>query len=848
MRDGDLFGDVPDVTPVAQATPAASAAPISGPAPLPQTTDADLLARTALAEGDKGDPQSWQNVAGVVLNRAHATGKSVAEILAEPGQFEAYGNGHIQAIDPNSPAYQAAMQAIQPVLTGAVKVPYDSFYQPDIVAARGVKPPFAATDGTKIGSQVFGNAYKGADFTLSPEDAALWNNLHGGAGVQIEPGKGYGGSGQPTNQIGQSQQDAIKFLSVHGFQDPNAPGGSSTNPTALPQGATDAQIPDGTWYVNHSGQLRKGGDATPDYLPGYQAVAKQQNAVAAQSWYQRGATDVGQGFADVAGSINKLTGGGLAVDNPTYAAIGQGMGGPSAYDLAGGSKAAFDLERNKFNLSHTLDPLATPGRVVGQLAASAPLMAVGGEAASVGADTLAGAVPEAAPAANFLMGRGGALSQVANNAIQGAGYSGLTSETSDRPLGEQLATGAAMNAGFGVAGQAGGKLLDRTLGSGIPQAVSPEVASLADAAVNKYGIPLRAGQVAGVENPSLRYADSNMLQSSGKFQANRGDQQDAFMRGVTGTYGDSSGEVTPAALSAARTRIGGVMNDVASRNNIGPPAADTLQTRVSRIAGDAQDVLGDDAKPLLTMAEKIGSVRNGSGISGQSYQALTNKGSPLDRLMQSDNSNVAHYAGQVRDALDDAMESSAAPQDVQDFQNARWQYKNLMTVAKLAPKADPTTGAISPALLRGAVNTNFKNNAFQGAGDLGELAQIGQTFLREPPNSGTADRLAAKAHNNPLLSAISSPVNALVGGEALGQIFHDPILGVKAVGAQLALRGVGAANKALRENALGTQGANKLIDRSLGRAPQNGLSVPLAPAATLGTNLFNVTPRPSTSP
>lgn len=847
MKDGDLFSDAPDVTPVVQALPAASAAPTSGPAPLPQTTDADLLARTALAEGDKGDPQSWQNVAGVVLNRAHATGKSVAEILAEPGQFEAYGNGHIQAIDPKSPAYQAAMQAIQPVLTGAVKVPYDSFYQPDIVAARGVKPPFAATNGTKIGSQVFGNAYKGADFTLSPEDAALWNNLHGGAGVQIEPGKGYGGSGQPTNQIGQSQQDAIKFLSVHGFQDPNAPGGSSTNPTALPQGAIDAQIPDGTWYINHSGQLRKGGDATPDYLPGYQAVAKQQSAVAAQPWYQRGATDVGQGFADVAGSVNKLLGGGLAVDNPTYAALGQGMGGPSAYDLASGSKAAFDLERNKFNLSHYTDPLATPGRVVGQLAASTPLMLAGEGALGAGGEMLARAAPEAAPLVDFA-GSANPLATAGRNAAQGAGYAGLTSETSDRPLGEQLATGAALNTGFGLAGQAGGKLLDKTLGGSVPQTVAPDVAGLADAAVNKYGIPLRAGQVAGVENPSLHYADSNMLQSNGKFQTNNAVQRDSFMKGVTGTYGDPSGDVSPEVLQANKDRIGGVMNDVASRTNIAN--ADVVQTRVGQIISDAQKVLPDnEVKPLLNMAQNIGDVRSGSVIPGDAYQALTRKGAPLDRLSSSADPNVAHYAGQIREALDDGLQNSATPEDVRALQNARWQYKNLMTVAKLAPKADAATGVISPALLRGAVNTNFKNAAFQGAGSLGELAQIGQTFMKEPPQSGSAERLAAKANANPLLSLVTGPVGALgITGEALGSLIHDPVLGAKAVALGLAGKGIGAANQALRERALGAQAGNKLINRSLGRTPQNRLAVPLAPAATLGTNLFNVTPNPSTAP
>lgn len=121
------------------------------PAPpaLPDTSDADLIARTAVAEGD-ATPDSWAAVAGVIRNRMAKTGKTAAQVISEPNQFEAYGNGNIQGVDPGSPRYQAALAATQGVKAG--DVPYDAFYSPSIVAARGHgTPPFDPATGVKVG-------------------------------------------------------------------------------------------------------------------------------------------------------------------------------------------------------------------------------------------------------------------------------------------------------------------------------------------------------------------------------------------------------------------------------------------------------------------------------------------------------------------------------------------------------------------------------------------------------------------------------------------------------------------------------------------------------------------------
>jgi hypothetical protein len=110
--------------------------------------------------------------------------------------------------------------------------------------------------------------------------------------------------------------------------------------------------------------------------------------------------------------------------------------------------------------------------------------------------------------------------------------------------------------------------------------------------------------------------------------------------------------------------------------------------------------------------------------------------------MHSGNPNIARAAGQLRSSLDDALEASTTdPTRLTQLRALRTQYKNLMTVAPLVAKAD-VEGHISPALLRGAMLRSFKNAAFQGAGDIGELAQIAQTFMKEPPNSGTPARLS----------------------------------------------------------------------------------------------------------
>lgn len=797
--DWDVIGQkappLPDPTsaPISNATARAPAGSSSIP-PLPDDTDQRLIARAAVAEGDKDNPQSYQNIAGVIYNRMQRTGKTAAQVLAEPDQFEAYQNGHIQKVDVSSPQFQAALSAAAPVLSGEVKVPYDSFYQPDIVAQRGVKPPFDAATGTKIGSQVFGTGYAGQASDLTPDEQAAWDRLYGGGTPQMAEG------GKPVGNAPDAVAQTQKFLVLHGLQDKSAPAGTSTNP----YGATpDRSIPDtpGTWFISPGGQLRMRGSDVSDYIPSLRQSVQAREAAANQPLPNRLMEGFGQGLNDVVSGANKLFGGGLAVD-PRAQAFAQAQGQPSAYDIAQGSLGVQADQRNAYNLLHSGDPGAGAGRFAGQTVGAAVPIALGAEA-------LGGA----GPIGEFLAGasRGNPLlvgaSRTAGGALQGAETGGLLSATSDQPVAPQLGAGALTG---GVAapllsglGTAGTGIANKLLGGG---EVNPNVASLAQTAIDKYGIPLRSGQIRGASGDRAAWVgDSNLLGSSPKFQANNDAQKQAWMKGFTSQYADPTGDVSQDALVANRDRIGGGMNDIAERTTIPPATITDTLARIDGIRGEADQVLGDnELKPLDKLIANIKSAIQPDGsMSGETWKALTQKKSALRSAIDKGDSN---YPQQIYGALQDALSASAAPGDAEALSNLRWQYKNLMVASKLASKAD-VNGVISPALLRGAVISNFNNPAMDGAGDWPELAKIGQTFMKEPPNSFSADRA------KDMLGGLTALLGA--GGEGAAYYLHNPQL---AIGTAAGLLGSVAAKKglnALKERALGPESVNALL-----RTPQ----------------------------
>jgi len=337
------------------------------------------------------------------------------------------------------------------------------------------------------------------------------------------------------------------------------------------------------------------------------------------------------------------------------------------------------------------------------------------------------------------------------SAVTGMGASGYVREGGGSP-GEQFAAGilGAMAPSVAVGGYNSAKNL--LTGGGIRS----DVANLAKVAEDKYEIPISGAKISN--SPFIKHLDSllSKLPLTGNLEKDEA-ARTAFTKAVAKTFGEEADNLSPEVMSQAKDRIGKVFNEVAKNSAI--DIDDDLVRGINQIADDAQlSVAESEYRPIANQIKNIFSKIKDGKITGDVYQALTRRNGPLDRAMASSDSNIRFYANQLRDTLDDGLERSATPETIDALRTARLQWKNMRTVQDLAAKAG-IEGEINPAALLGAVKKSYKNMAYTGAGDIGELAQIGQRFLKEPPSSGTAERIAA-------LKTLGLPAT-LAGGAAM---------------------------------------------------------------------------------
>src|ERR1700691_1865342 len=478
------------------------------------------------------------------------------------------------------------------------------------------------------------------------------------------------------------------------------------------------------------------------------------------------------------------------------------VGGPSGADVATGNANALST----YNQNYAGNPLATAGRVAGQMLTTIPVMAAvnpivgaAGDAIGAGVGAISPMVGRAVQAgANFLGGNaggsglGGRLLQAGSNAAQGAGLgaetAALTSGQSNQPLGEQMAQGAVTGGvlGAGVPAVIGAGTGVKNALTGISSAISPEVAQLAQLARDRYGIQLKAPQL-GL-SPSLTYANSalKMVPGSGA-GAEDSLVRSQWQRAISREMGENATQITPDVLSNALSRSGGVMERIESGAKVG--LDDQFVHRASQIESDAQSSLTEAEYGVVKrqLDSVMKNLEPGDTLSGTTYGNLIHKGSPLDAALNSSDSNIRNYAGQIKGALQSSLSRSLSPEDAAAYQKARYQYKVAKTVQPLTLGPDavngpqPSIGEISPAKFRMAVNRSFGNSialAAPGEVPMRDLARIGER-LKEPPSSGTAERgslmyaglhaaeLAgayATGHYAGLLPAAAGVAGGVVGG------------------------------------------------------------------------------------
>ena len=668
--------------------------------------DRDLLARTVLSEAGTDGPQGMAAVASVIKNRVASGnyGASPSDVVLQPGQFSAWG---LPRTDPNNPSrwstkntdYQKAAGIVDSVWSGATPDPTggaDHYLNPAIVKARtGTLPQWAQGQPT---AQIGGHAFYAPNGPVTPDLLGSWNKTSAPAAA--------------APAAATPQED---LLGSWGVAPANPlPGRSPIQNTIHPQGYVAPPSDETPAQWTNRVLAEHQGDTVGDYV-----------------------TRLGLGTLRGVGDVGDTLAEGIASAGARGANLLNNVGAISpqtaqtVQDWSGGVDQRVVAARTAFDALAANSPLTQAGRIGGQIIGTAPLVGAGGAA-------LEATGVRAALASRPI------LSTLVSGAGAGAGATALTSAASDEPLLNQTATGALTGGALGPAGyglsRLGGGLRRLAFGS-----LDPETAMLAQTARNS-GIPVTAGQM--TSTPFARFADSVLqrLPLTG-YGARTAEQQTGLNRAVAAEMGADADKITPDVLRSAKTNAY-VDYDAAKQNlgnlNVDKPFYSDLQNVYDNAHYNLempQAKLID--KHLGNVLEKIDPATR--TINPDLYQALTRKGGPLDKAINQGDPKLATYASDIKEALENLVgRNDPALKDLKD--KADYKYFVAKSLETGRENLISPTGDVNPALLYGAVD--------RSATPVGTLGQIGKRFMKEPPSSGTAERLLTMAGIGTGLGAI----------------------------------------------------------------------------------------------
>lgn len=221
----------------------------------------------------------------------------------------------------------------------------------------------------------------------------------------------------------------------------------------------------------------------------------------------------------------------------------------------------------------------------------------------------------------------------------------------------------------------------------------------------------------------------------------------AFNRALMGQIGvdiSASGEkrLTPVVFDAAMTKSGSAIGDIAART---PVPLEGFSQKLTEFVSEADRYQPSDiAKAVTNYADELkrAAAANGGVIPGETFRKIDSK---LGRQWRATSNGDLKFAlGDLQEVMHDALESNLKPQDSAALKEARRQYAIGKTLEPLVAKSK--NGDMSPAGLMQAMTADKGKKTMMArdrGGAMGDLARIGQMFLKEPDSSGTTERYAA---------------------------------------------------------------------------------------------------------
>lgn len=298
--------------------------------------------------------------------------------------------------------------------------------------------------------------------------------------------------------------------------------------------------------------------------------------------------------------------------------------------------------------------------------------------------------------------------------------------------------------------------------------VSPETAALYQQ-MNKLGVKIRPAQAA----PSgfVKTADSELQRlpftGYGTPDLPTNPQQISQMtQALLKTTGSNAPVANDAAMASIKKNLGDTYQTIFGRNSI--DLTPDFTDKLNQIGRDAQENLLGDGDKVATAIQAIKTkAQDGGGtLTGQQYQNMRQQGGPIYQIAKSADPGISFWGKNLRSALDSEFASQADPTDAALLKLTNKQYQNYKILEPLADKA--AVGQLSPQLLLSQVNKHG------GSGDIQTLARGAQAFLKEPPNSMTAER-------GQVLKSLTSPAALGTGLLGAGAMFGGTDAGLASI-------------------------------------------------------------------
>ena len=391
-------------------------------------------------------------------------------------------------------------------------------------------------------------------------------------------------------------------------------------------------------------------------------------------------------------------------------------------------------------------------------------------------------------------------------------------EGAEAPVGEELSKISRPSVGLG--GVLGGALPVAGAGlSRLGKVITPAVSDTGEKVINlakKYKIPLGLDDVTDSNFYKTLIAEGKTVPFSGASKNNER-QLNAFTKAVSKSIGlNDVHSITPEIIDERFSTLGKQFDNFFSGKKINV-GKNFFNKSVTDFVDESADNFGtstDGYKHTQRFIKEIKDAQKDGIIDGDilgKIRARANKsarsaGNP--EISQASREIERFIIDVVGDAHDLGKEAKRALRDT------KYKYKNLITIEPLAQK-DQLAGKIAPAQLLGRVRQVYKREFSKGkAGELGDLANIGQYIKESIPNSGTSQRTGARN---------------LLTGNIVGALPTYAFGGPLAALAQLGLSGAAmGANRALQSRNFNQQVLEQIAN------PKSAIFLRNSPAALGG--------------